>query len=43
MYAEAEATLGGVTVPADGRVGWWYGSDRWPEFLRYTVEDLRSE
>lgn len=42
MYADAEATFKGVTVPSRGRVGWWYGTDRWPEgeFFRFVVDDL---
>jgi hypothetical protein len=32
-----------VTVPAAGRVGWFFGTDRWPggEFLRYRITGLR--
>jgi hypothetical protein len=37
------ATFDGVTIPAAGRVGWFYGTDRWPEgeFFRYRITDLR--
>jgi hypothetical protein len=33
----------GLTIPSAGRVGWFYGSDRWPagEFFRYQITDLR--
>jgi hypothetical protein len=32
----------GLTVPSEGRLGWFYGSDRWPagEFFRYRITDL---
>lgn len=41
MVAEEEATFGGFTVVSKGRVGWWYGTPRWPagEFFRFTVDD----
>jgi hypothetical protein len=42
MRAEAEATFGGVTIPARGRVGWWYGTDRWAEFFRFIIDDLST-
>jgi len=37
------ATFDGVTIPAAGRVGWFFGTDRWPagEFFRYRITDLR--
>jgi len=36
------ATLGGLTIPVEGRLGWHYGSDAWPdgEFFRYRIIDL---
>jgi hypothetical protein len=36
------ATFGGVTIPSAGRVGWFFGTDRWPasEFFRYRITDL---
>jgi hypothetical protein len=36
-------TFGTVNVPSDGRFGWFYGTDRWPdgEFFRYRITDLR--
>jgi hypothetical protein len=42
MRADAEATFGGFTVVSQGRVGWWYGTDRWTrgEFFRFTIDDL---
>jgi len=32
----------GVTIPSAGRLGWFYGTDRWPagEFFRYQITDL---
>jgi hypothetical protein len=35
-------TFDGVTIPSAGRVGWSYGTDRWPEreFFRYQITDL---
>ena len=36
-------TFDGVTVPSAGRVGWFFGTDRWEqgEFFRYRITDLR--
>lgn len=36
-------TFDGVTVPSAGRVGWFFGTERWPagEFFRYQLTDLR--
>jgi hypothetical protein len=41
MVALEEATFGDFTVPTRGRVGWWYGTPRWPagEFFRFTIDD----
>jgi hypothetical protein len=41
MVAEEESTFAGFTIASKGRVGWWYGTPRWPagEFLRFTVDD----
>ncbi len=38
-----QATFDGVTIPAEGRAGWFFGTDRWPEgeFYRYRITDLR--
>ena len=38
----AYATFGGVSVPAAGRAGWFYGTDRWPEgeFFRYRLTSM---
>jgi hypothetical protein len=35
-------TFGGVTIPAAGRIGWLFGTDRWPdgEFFRFRITDL---
>jgi hypothetical protein len=32
----------GLTIPSSGRLGWFYGEDRWPagEFFRYQITDL---
>lgn len=34
-------TFDGVTIASRGAVGWWYGTDRWPdgEFFRYEIDD----
>jgi hypothetical protein len=36
-------TFDGVMVPSAGRLGWFFGTDRWPssEFFRYQITDLR--
>ena len=36
------ATFDGVTIPSAGRVGWFFGTDRWraSEFFRYQITDL---
>lgn len=38
-----QATFAGLTVPAAGRVGWFFGTDRWAEgeFFRYRITGLR--
>jgi hypothetical protein len=38
----AHATFGGVSVPAAGRAGWFYGTDRWAdgEFFRYRLASV---
>lgn len=35
-------TFDGITVPSAGRIGWFIGTDRWPdgEFFRYRITDL---
>lgn len=35
-------TFGGLTVPTRGRIGWHYGTPRWPdgEFFRFQVTAL---
>ncbi|HKQ00698.1 MAG TPA: DUF6544 family protein [Actinomycetes bacterium] len=35
-------TFEGLTIPSEGRLGWFYGKDRWPagEFFRYQLTDL---
>jgi hypothetical protein len=35
-------TFDGVTIPSVGRVGWFFGTDRWAEgeFFRYQITDL---
>ena len=36
------ATFAGVSIPQTGRVGWFWGTDRWSEgeFFRYDITDL---
>jgi len=36
------ATFDGVTIPQAGRVGWFWGTDRWTkyEFFRYEITHL---
>jgi hypothetical protein len=36
------AGFDGLTIPSAGRVGWFFGTDRWPasEFFRYQITDL---
>jgi hypothetical protein len=38
-------TFGGVTVPSAGRVGWFYGTDRWSqgEFFRFQLTALELD
>jgi hypothetical protein len=33
----------GLTIPSEGRLGWFYGEDRWPagEFFRYQITNLQ--
>jgi hypothetical protein len=35
-------TFDGLTIPSAGRLGWHYGTDRWPEgeFFRYEIVEL---
>ena len=37
------ASFGGLTVPSAGRLGWFWGTDRWAEgeFFRYRITDLQ--
>lgn len=41
MVADQEQTFGSFTVPSAGRVGWWYGTNRWPagEFFRFSIDN----
>ncbi len=36
-------TFGSLTVPSSGRMGWFYGTDRWGdgEFFRFQITDLQ--
>jgi hypothetical protein len=36
-------TFSGLTIPSKGRVGWLFGTDRWPasEFFRYEITRLQ--
>lgn len=38
----AHHTFGGLTIPGAGRLGWHFGTDRWPdgEFFRYEITKL---
>jgi hypothetical protein len=44
MVADGERTFGDFTIPSAGRVGWWYGTKRWPagQFLRFTIDDYAA-
>ena len=35
---EEEQAFGGYTIPSRLRGGWWYGSERYSEFVRFTIE-----
>ena len=37
------ARFGGLTIPSAGRLGWFWGTDRWDEgeFFRYRITELR--
>jgi hypothetical protein len=39
----AQRTFAGLTIPSRGRLGWHFGTDRWPEgeFFRFTITALR--
>jgi hypothetical protein len=36
-------SFAGLTIPTAGRLGWFYGTERWPdgEFFRYRITDLQ--
>ena len=38
VSVEEERTFGGHTIPSRLRAGWWYGTDRYEEFFRATIE-----
>jgi hypothetical protein len=42
-YATEYRTFDGLTIPAEGRVGWFFGTPGWTrgEFFRYAITDLR--
>jgi hypothetical protein len=41
MRVEGERTSDGLTIPCRGRVGWWYGSERWArDFFRFALDDV---
>jgi hypothetical protein len=42
MQVTAHSTFDGVTIPSAGRVGWFFGTDRWRggEFFRYRITEL---
>ncbi|MBD0390496.1 MAG: hypothetical protein ICV54_29360 [Nostoc sp. C3-bin3] len=35
---QKEHTFGGFTIPSQMSVGWWFGTDRYSEFFRATIE-----
>ena len=39
----AHGDFGGMRIPTEGRLGWHYGTERWPdgEFFRFRVTDLQ--
>lgn len=39
---DTHGAFGGVTIPTSGRMGWFYGTDRWPEsgFFRFHITDV---
>ncbi len=39
------ATFHGVTIPSAGRLGWHYGTDRWPEgeFFRFDLVEMEPQ
>lgn len=41
----AYGTFGGLTIPTEGRVGWFFRTERWRqgEFFRFRITDLRAE
>ena len=43
MDVTATATFSGLTVPSEGRVGWFHGTPRWSEgeFFRFRITALR--
>ena len=43
MDVTATATFSGLTVPSEGRVGWFHGTPRWSEgeFFRFHITALR--
>lgn len=42
MEGTGYATFDGVTIPSEGRVGWFFGTDRWTEgeFFRFRIAEL---
>ena len=43
MEATAHATFDSFTIPSEGRLGWFYGADRWGEgeFFPFRITELR--
>ncbi len=35
---QAERTFAGFTIPSQMSLGWWFGTDRYSEFFRATIE-----
>ena len=44
LQVVAERQFGDFTIPSAGRVGWWYGTQRWRagEFFRFMIDDLST-
>lgn len=38
VVIEEEQAFGGYTIPSRLRGGWWYGTERYNEFVRFTIE-----
>jgi hypothetical protein len=43
IVAEEERTFGGHTIPSKLRGGWWYGTDRYDDVIRLTMDSVEYE